>query len=81
MEAIAKQNGLSMAEAVYGKEHTCEHHKCDEYKAKYLKSPSLADKKIYAYPNGLPQWENVKKVHLIGHSKGAATIRYFQHLL
>jgi len=72
-----------MAEAVYGKEHTCEHHKCEHYKPKYLKTHSPHDKMILAYPNGLPKWgdSNGPKVHLIGHSKGAATIRYFQYLL
>ena len=37
---------------------------------------------MLAYPSGLPGgWSKHRKVHLVGHSQGAPTIRYLQHLL
>jgi triacylglycerol esterase/lipase EstA (alpha/beta hydrolase family) len=36
---------------------------------------------MYAFPNGLPNFENTKKIHFIGHSMGALTARYLTHLL
>ena len=37
---------------------------------------------MLAYPDGLPGWEHldpeerIKKVHFVGHSMGAITVRY-----
>lgn len=45
-----------MAEAVYGKEHVDEHHDCDFYKIKYLKSYNRKLNKNFAHPDGLPNF-------------------------
>lgn len=35
-----------------------------------------------AFPNGIPGgWSSTRKIHFIGHSMGAQTVRYLQHLL
>lgn len=70
-----------MSEAVYGKDHVEEHHKCKFYKIKYLKQYVRKGNKILAHPDGLPNFASLEKIHFIGHSMGAPTIRYLQYLL
>ena len=53
---IAEERGISIIEAVYGVEHAKEHHKGNFYKMRYLKSKDCETGKMYAYPNGLPNW-------------------------
>jgi triacylglycerol esterase/lipase EstA (alpha/beta hydrolase family) len=36
---------------------------------------------IFAHTEGIVNWSEKNKIHLVGHSLGAQTIRYFQHLL
>ena len=52
-----------------------------DYKAKYLKSIDPETGKIYAFPDGIPGYESIAKIHLMGHSMGALTSREFQYLL
>ena len=52
-----------------------------DYKAKYLKSIDPESGKIYAFPDGIPGYESIEKIHLMGHSMGALTSREFQYLL
>ena len=74
---------MTKAEVVYGKQHVAEHHKCQFYKTKFLKTKDPVTNKMYGFPEGLPGYNEgrVKKVHFIGHSMGALTVRYFQYLL
>eukprot|EP00347_Sterkiella_histriomuscorum_P016179 403354185 len=80
---IAQEQDISLAEAVYGKTHVKDHHRNKFYKIKYLKTQEAESKRMYAFPNGLPGWNNekIKKIHFVGHSMGAITVRYFQYLL
>jgi|LauGreDrversion4_2_1035121.scaffolds.fasta_scaffold1948273_1 hypothetical protein len=45
---------------------------------RYLKSIDSETGKMLAYPDGLPGWDPDKpiKVHFVGHSMGAITVRY-----
>jgi triacylglycerol esterase/lipase EstA (alpha/beta hydrolase family) len=36
---------------------------------------------MFAHPDGIPGWDNIEKIHFIGHSMGASTIQYLQYLL
>lgn len=36
---------------------------------------------VFAYKNGVKNWSDRHKIHLVGHSLGVQTIRYFQYLL
>ena len=74
---------MTPAEAVYGKEHVDGHHKNQFYKIRYLKTRDAVTKRMYAYPNGLPGWSEgkVRRIHFIGHSMGAITVRHLQYLL
>ena len=58
-----------------------EHHIDTYYKPKYLKS--VADgEHVLAYPDGIPGgWCKHRKIHFVGHSQGAQTVRYLQYLL
>ena len=76
IQAFADKQNLTISEAVYGKDHVHEHHKTHIYKIKYLKTTEAQSKKMFAFPGGLPQWDKVEKIHIIGHSMGAATARY-----
>ena len=74
-----------MAEVVYGKEHVQKHHlnaKDDYfYKPRYLKTRDIETGEIYAFPDGLPGFNDKMKVHLIGHSMGTLVAQNLQHLL
>lgn len=78
---------MTLAEAVYGKEHVRNCHGGTYYKIRYLKSYDCETGKMLAYPNGLPGWDSydldtkLNKIHFIGHSMGAITVRTLQHLL
>ncbi len=54
LQEIAERLSMSHAQTVYGKEHVDEHHKCDFYKVKFLKTKDPYTNKMLAYPNGLP---------------------------
>jgi triacylglycerol esterase/lipase EstA (alpha/beta hydrolase family) len=85
VERIAKEHGLTLTQTVYGVEHANEHHYLGQgfYKFKYLKSYDCETGKMLAYPSGLPGWdpEFFYKIHFVGHSMGAITVRYLQYLL
>eukprot|EP00347_Sterkiella_histriomuscorum_P013798 403363324 len=76
----AYKKDMMECEVVYGKEHVHKEHNEIYYKPRYLKR--VKEGKIYAYPNGLPGgWCKHRKVHMVGHSWGAQTIRYMQYLM
>eukprot|EP00350_Pseudokeronopsis_sp_OXSARD2_P014000 CAMPEP_0170543442 /NCGR_PEP_ID=MMETSP0211-20121228/2554_1 /TAXON_ID=311385 /ORGANISM="Pseudokeronopsis sp., Strain OXSARD2" /LENGTH=234 /DNA_ID=CAMNT_0010846815 /DNA_START=501 /DNA_END=1205 /DNA_ORIENTATION=- len=65
---------------VYGRDHCLKQHGDHFYKARLLKNIEYG--KILGYPHGLPGgWCRHRKVHFVGHSMGAPTVRYLQHLL
>ena len=49
---VQKETKLSMADLVYGEEHTKEFHFDTYYKPRYLRTK--VNGKMYAFPNGLP---------------------------
>lgn len=81
MEKEARIKGRKLNEQVYGKEHVEKKHRCGFYKPRYLRRVDLGKNEIKAYPNGLKEWNEGCKVHLVGHSLGGQTIRYLQYLL
>ncbi|CDW85644.1 UNKNOWN [Stylonychia lemnae] len=83
MEEICQKRNISMAEAVYGKQHVDEHHQSQFYKIRYLKTQDPISMQMFAFPNGIPGWKETKdqRIHFVGHSMGAITIRYLQYLL
>jgi triacylglycerol esterase/lipase EstA (alpha/beta hydrolase family) len=64
---------------VYGKDHVTQHHKGTFYKIKYLKTLDSETNQVIAFPNGLPGFNSgsIKKIHFVGHSMGALTVKYF----
>jgi triacylglycerol esterase/lipase EstA (alpha/beta hydrolase family) len=58
-----------------------EFHRCEFYKVKYLKTLEAETKKMFAFPNGLPNFDKVQKIHFVGHSMGAMTAQYLSYLL
>jgi hypothetical protein len=87
LEDICREKGLQMCEAVYGKNHVESCHGGRFYKIRYLKSYDCETGQMLAYPDGLPGLhalkpeERIKRVHFVGHSMGAITVRYLQYLL
>jgi len=80
VEIHARKNQVLLSEQVYGSEHVREKHQDTFYKIKYLKRKEKG--RIWAYPHGVPGgWSSERKLHLVGHSQGAVTIRYLQYLL
>jgi len=75
----AERNLLGISEQVYGKEHVNSKHRSTFYKPRYLRKKD-GDKTI-ANLNGIQSWSESNKIHLVGHSLGAQTIRYLQYLL
>lgn len=52
------------------------------YKPRYLRQVKRQVGKIYGFPKGIPEGFSAdRKIHFIGHSQGAATVRYLQYLL
>jgi triacylglycerol esterase/lipase EstA (alpha/beta hydrolase family) len=43
---------------------------------KFLKTKDPISGKMLAYPNGIPGFKDLNKIHFIGHSMGALTVRY-----
>jgi len=80
-QMAAERLKLRISDLVYGKEHMLKHHEDGYYKPKYLRT--VEDKRhVMAYPNGIPGgWCKHRKIHFVGHSQGAQTIRYLQYLL
>lgn len=83
VQAICSEKGFLPSEAVYGKSHVEKEHKNTFYKFRYLKSFDPSTKKMLAYPNGIPGVKDINKlrIHFVGHSMGAITVRYLQYLL
>jgi len=77
----ATKNQLELAEQVYGKEQVAKKHRCTYYKPRYLRKFKMATSQTFAYTQGIEGWSEKFKVHLVGHSLGAQTIRYLQYLL
>lgn len=77
----ARKNQVDVAEQVYGGDQVRDKHRCRYYKPRYLRKTSGDLTKTTAHPNGIKNWSAANKVHLVGHSLGAQTIRYLQHLL
>jgi uncharacterized alpha/beta hydrolase family protein len=75
VKKICERTGQSVGEVVYGKGHYNNVHKNSFYKVRYLKSKDCESGQMLAFPNGLPKWENVTKIHFVGHSMGAITVR------
>ena len=79
-----KDNGISLARAVYGEGHFDREHAPHQtfYKPRYLRQIEKTVGKIYGFPNGIPSgWSAENKIHFITHSQGAPTVRYLQYLL
>ena len=74
---IAKELNISVAEVVYGREHVKKFHKSLIYKPRYLKTMDPKSGRMFAFPDGLPGFQNIEKIHLMGHSMGALTSREF----
>lgn len=74
-------NGPNLVRAVYGHQHYCEEHvQQNVYKPRLLRQ--IKYDQIIAYPDGIPGgWSSIRKVHFIGHSMGAQTVRYLQNLM
>jgi triacylglycerol esterase/lipase EstA (alpha/beta hydrolase family) len=86
---IRSENGLksedfgpNLVRAVYGHQHVNEnhtHHTQTYYKPRLLRQLRRADEKEHfiGYPDGIPGgWNSGRKIHFIGHSMGAQTVRY-----
>ena len=72
----AQKEQTCLARIVYGKKHYDEEHIEEFYKPRYLRRV-IDGKRIMAYPSGVPGgWSQDRKVHFIGHSQGAQTVRY-----
>lgn len=77
----ADKNQLELAEQIYGVDQVKNKHKCKYYKPRYLRKCNMETGKTFAFPVGIASWSEKNKIHLVGHSLGAQTIRYLQHLL
>jgi hypothetical protein len=81
VKEIADKIGCTIAEVVYGRQHMKENHKNGDdsyyYKPRYLKTFDPESGEMYAFPGGLPGYDEEMKVHLIGHSMGALTAQQF----
>ena len=81
IEEWATKNNRSIIEQIYGVEQVKEKHRGKYYKTRYLRSVHQNLSKTTAHLQGIENWNESNKIHLVGHSLGAQTIRYFQHLL
>ena len=77
----ANDNGPNLVRAVYGHQHYCEEHLQQKvYKPRLLRQ--IKDDQIIGYSDGIPGgWSSKRKIHFIGHSMGAQTVRYLQDLM
>ena len=57
LEALCREKGLELSEAVYGREHVRQCHGGRYYKIKYLKSIDIESGSMLAYPEGIPGWD------------------------
>ena len=81
VRANAEKNHLEVAEQVYGAEQVRTKHRCTFYKPRYLRKCNSETGQTFAHTGGITNWSEKNKIHLVGHSLGAQTIRYFQYLL
>lgn len=81
MRENAAIHDRDLPDQVYGVEQVQNKHRCKFYKPRYLRKCNVKTGQTWAHTGGIQKWSEEHKIHLVGHSLGAQTIRYLQYLL
>lgn len=81
VQQSANKSGIGLTEQIYGKDHVAKNHRSSFYKPRFLRKKDSGADTVTAHPKGISDWSETNKIHFIGHSLGAQTIRYLQYLL